>query len=58
MTLVSVPGQYLLVIGEVVQEAVDPYIRAIKIQDLTSDPMAHRMWKHEVLDLQAHVWTS
>ncbi len=29
-------------------------IQASKVQDLTSDPTAARMWKQEVADLHAH----
>ena len=45
-------GQYLLVIGEVLQTGSCPVIRAMKIQDLSEDNTAQSVWKDEVHHLK------
>ena len=43
-----------MVIGEVEATSSGPVIKAVKVQDLSSDPVAKLMWRHEVFDLQTH----
>ena len=50
----SVSGTYLMVIGEVEATPGGPVIKAVKVQDLSADPVAKLMWRQEVLDLHTH----
>ena len=43
-----------MVIGEVEATPGGPVIKAVKVQDLSADPVARFMWRQEVLDLQTH----
>ena len=50
------PGKYVMVVGELYQSETgqDLVIKSSKVQDLTLDAMASRMWRVEVTDFQKY----
>ena len=53
--VVVLSGKYLMVIGELLQGGNLPVVKAIKIQDLSEEPVLQEMWKYEVLDFMKYM---
>ncbi|CAH2306901.1 Hypothetical predicted protein [Pelobates cultripes] len=45
------PGKYVMVMGVVLSCNPEPVLRAVKITDLSENPVHQTMWKYEVDDL-------
>ncbi|XP_075421480.1 recQ-mediated genome instability protein 2 [Ascaphus truei] len=49
------PGKYVMVLGMVLSCSPEPILRAVKITDLSDNPVHCRMWKLEVEDLHRNI---
>ncbi|XP_066432284.1 recQ-mediated genome instability protein 2 [Eleutherodactylus coqui] len=49
------PGKYVMVMGSVLSCSPEPILRAVKISDLSDNPVHCTMWKYEVEDLHANI---
>ncbi|XP_056390517.1 recQ-mediated genome instability protein 2 [Hyla sarda] len=49
------PGKYVMVMGSVLSCSPEPIIRAVKISDLSENPVNRTMWKYEVEDLHMNI---
>nr|XP_033770406.1 recQ-mediated genome instability protein 2 [Geotrypetes seraphini] len=50
-----IPGKYVMVMGIVQSCSPEPLLRAVKMTDLTNNPLHKRMWELEVKDLHNYV---
>ncbi|XP_030067783.1 recQ-mediated genome instability protein 2 [Microcaecilia unicolor] len=50
-----IPGKYVMVMGIVQSCSPEPVLRAVKMTDLTCNPLHKRMWELEVKDLHNYV---
>ncbi|XP_044160686.1 recQ-mediated genome instability protein 2 [Bufo gargarizans] len=48
-------GKYVMVMGTVLSCSPEPILRAVKISDLSENPVHRSMWKYEVEDLHMNV---
>ncbi|KAG8432921.1 hypothetical protein GDO86_017257 [Hymenochirus boettgeri] len=48
-------GKYVMVMGVVLSSSPEPILRAVKITDLSDNPVHCLMWKHEVEDLHRNI---
>ena len=50
-----ISDKYLMVIGELLQPGNLPIVKAIKIQDLSEEPILKEMWNYEVHDFMKYM---
>ncbi|XP_064222315.1 recQ-mediated genome instability protein 2-like [Aotus nancymaae] len=50
-----VPGKYVMVMGVVQACSPEPYLQAVKMTDLSDNPIHVRMWELEVEDLHRNI---
>ncbi|KAG8558349.1 hypothetical protein GDO81_016959 [Engystomops pustulosus] len=48
-------GKYVMVMGTVLSCSPEPILRAVKISDLSDNPVHHSMWRYEVEDLHMNI---
>ncbi|XP_069590145.1 recQ-mediated genome instability protein 2 [Ranitomeya imitator] len=48
-------GKYVMVMGSVLSCSPEPILRAVKISDLSDNPVLRTMWKYEVEDLHRNI---
>uniref|UniRef100_A0A8C5MXT2 RecQ-mediated genome instability protein 2 n=1 Tax=Leptobrachium leishanense TaxID=445787 RepID=A0A8C5MXT2_9ANUR len=49
------PGKYVMVMGVVTSCSPEPVLRAVKITDLSQNPLHQRLWTYEVEDLHKNM---
>ncbi|KAM8933800.1 recQ-mediated genome instability protein 2 [Pelodytes ibericus] len=49
------PGRYVMVMGTVLSCSPEPVLRAVKITDLSENPVHQSMWRLEVDDLYVNI---
>ncbi|XP_030876769.1 recQ-mediated genome instability protein 2 [Leptonychotes weddellii] len=50
-----VPGKYVMVMGVVQTCSPEPYLQAVKMTDLSDNPIHESMWELEVEDLHRNI---